>query len=1666
MKIITQIDSTFSGNYFNKVKTAFVLVFMLSLAQNVSAQLLQQDFSSSTTVSNYVNATTPTNGQFNAISTSGAGTVLSINTTTSNKLRFARTGNAGIYVRTTDFSPTPTSMFYRFDMTISGNSTATTNVATFQVGSGFGTANSTEANLAVHSRLGINFTTTGGQFSLRDIGTSTSSANFTGTQTVLMAINNTGATLTYRAPDGTYETVANDTQDVWVGTTRVFNDMAATTASQTLTDIKFAFSGANGTIDFDNFLIDPIPGVPTSGAATAIGSGGFTANWTAISGVTGYRLDVATDAAFTSLVTGYNNLYIAGQATSSAAVSGLNPNTTYYYRVRGASQYAVGEFAGGNSTTQNLTTNTSYSITYANLQFPTANQSISEGASLTYYGRVYAAGVTDSPGEGTLIDAWVGYSASNSDPSGGGWTWVAATYNADDGANNDEYNGTLSALTPGTYYVAYRYSVSTGPYVYGGKNNAIWASTSDNAQLTVNSLLVDWCNVQYPPNGTTTQGDAFNVYAKVYLAGVTDTGSPGAGISGWIGYSTSNTNPNTWTNWVSATFNADSGNDDEYVANIGTGLAPGTYYYASRFQRTGSTEYLYGDLTGIWDNTTENGVLTVNPQVPVITPASPTGTYNSVFNYSIIATNSPTSYALSSGTLPTGITLNTSTGVISGTPTQIGTFNLNFTATNSGGASSPAAINITIDQAGQTVTFGALTAVTYGDAPFALTATASSGLAVSYLSSNTAVATVSGSMVTIVGEGITTITASQAGDANYTAATSVDRTLTVNKKDLTITGVTANNKVQDGTTTATLSGTPTLVGIVSGDESNVTLSGTPTATFATAAPGTGIAVSVTGYALSGSASVNYTISQPTGLTANITALGVPTATAASGISYDGFTANWDTVTDASGYLLDVYTQSGGITEIFNQQFTWSTYSLANGTGGNSGGWSGSIASNTFDIPVWTEVSAYKGDNCAKIGTGSVRGSLTTPTFGIAGNAVLTFRAGAWDGASEQTTLLLEITGGGSLSVPSVTMAKGSFSNYTVNITGATASTQLTFRGFVATNSRFFIDDIKVEVNTATITPVAGSPFSINAPTTTYNVTGLNPETNYYYNVSAVNGSFTSDDSNEISLTTEPAPVTWNGTAWSNITGPTSDIEAIIAGVFSTAANGSFTASKLTLNSGSFTVNSNNTITVVNEIVNNMSAADFIIENNANLLQSGTTNNNVGNITVRRNSSALKRLDYTLWSSPVTGQEVYAFSPFTFANRFYVYRTNTNLYNNSDLGFNVTGLNPDGVNGTDSNNVQFASAKGYLIRMPWNHPTVATVWNGTFTGLPNSGDIPFTMTNGGVGQRFNLVGNPYPSPISMTQFVSDNSSSITGTLYFWRETNGTSANNAYCSWAGGTFTTNGQAQVVDPNGIIRTGQGFIVEASGAATSLIFNNGQRSSDNANQFFRTNNVTNDVIETNRFWLNLTNTDGAFSQMAAGYMTNATNDVDLYDGRNINTGSVLLNSILDNADYTIQGKALPFNTADVIPLSFKVTDAGEYTIAIDHVDGLFTGGSQAIYLKDNLTSSEHNLQTNAYTFTSAAGTFNNRFEIVYQSQLGIENPTFTADNVVIYSQGSDFVINSGNTVMDSIKVFDIRGRLLQERKVINASQATINGGAANGVLLVQITSEDGAVVTKKVIR
>lgn len=166
---------------------------------------------------------------------------------------------------------------------------------------------------------------------------------------------------------------------------------------------------------------------------------------------------------------------------------------------------------------------------------------------------------------------------------------------------------------------------------------------------------------------------------------------------------------------------------------------------------------------------------------PVVTAASSlAGTAGSAFSYSVIATNSPTGYAVTAGTLPSGLTLNTSTGVISGTPTAASTASVTVTATNAAGSGS-ATISFNIAAPSPPVVTGTTITGTVGS-PISYTLSASnaptsyalaSGTLPSGLSLDTTTGLISGTP-TAAGSTSVTVTATNAG------GTSAPATITFN----------------------------------------------------------------------------------------------------------------------------------------------------------------------------------------------------------------------------------------------------------------------------------------------------------------------------------------------------------------------------------------------------------------------------------------------------------------------------------------------------------------------------------------------------------------------------------------------------------------------------------------------------------------------------------------------------------------------------------------------------------------------------------------------------------------------------------------------------------------------------------------------------------------------
>jgi len=180
-------------------------------------------------------------------------------------------------------------------------------------------------------------------------------------------------------------------------------------------------------------------------------------------------------------------------------------------------------------------------------------------------------------------------------------------------------------------------------------------------------------------------------------------------------------------------------------------------------------------------------------------------------------------------------------------------------------------VTLTVSKSSQTITFASISDKTYGDSAFALTVSSNSGLTVTVTPADTSVCTVASTTVTIVSVGTCSLTASQAGDSEYDAATDVTRSLTIAAKPITM-SVAISDKTYDGLSAASVSGTPSLTGVEVGDTSDVAVDTAEiSAEFADPDAGSGKSVAVTlgDDVLTGDRSDRYTVTVSSSPTATI-----------------------------------------------------------------------------------------------------------------------------------------------------------------------------------------------------------------------------------------------------------------------------------------------------------------------------------------------------------------------------------------------------------------------------------------------------------------------------------------------------------------------------------------------------------------------------------------------------------------------------------------------------------------------------------------------------------------------------------------------------------------------------------------------------------------------------
>lgn len=623
---------------------------------------------------------------------------------------------------------------------------------------------------------------------------------------------------------------------------------------------------------------------------------------------------------------------------------------------------------------------------------------------------------------------------------------------------------------------------------------------------------------------------------------------------------------------------------------------------------------------------------------------------------------------------------------------------------------------------------------------------------------------------------------------------------------------------------------------------------------------------------------------------------------------------------------------------------------------------------------------------------------------------------------------------------------------------------------------------------------SGMKYSINGLTYT-NTTGVfSSLAAGTYSVTAKNSS--GCISNATSVTIKGATNIWNGSAWSNITEPiiTENIE--FAGDYNSSANLAginLSGCSCTVKAGvSVNIYSGHTLILTNGLtVDTPGFGDITFFDGASLLQSNTNPSiNSGDIDYQRSTNtAVRATDYVYWSSPVTNQDLGFLSIKTKNGTYYSYNSSTEDWNQVYTG------------------TMMAAGKGYIVRSPdfiSGIPVGTAPYTASFVGLPNNGD---KSISGIIADKSYLLGNPYPSAINADTFLADNAGVLNGTLYFWTHNTAIQPANAgdltlgsgayaYTSNDYATYNATGGVGAAPPdlgastspapsastgginnntpNGKIAAGQGFFASTKTtlSGTSIVFNNSMRIAGNNFQFFKSRNPkVKTTIEKNRVWLNLTNTQGAFKQTLVGYITDATNDYDeRFDGESYD-GNEFVDFYSVNLDknLVIQGRALPFDENDEVPLGYRTTINGDFTINIDQADGLLT--NQAVYIQDKLTNTVFDLKSGNYTFNTVAGTFNDRFVLRYKDNstaktLATANFSSLENKVLVSSKNKQIKINSFAETIDKVEVYDLLGRQIYQKSNLNSNELLISNLVTNRqVLLVKTRLKNGETLINKII-
>lgn len=468
---------------------------------------------------------------------------------------------------------------------------------------------------------------------------------------------------------------------------------------------------------------------------------------------------------------------------------------------------------------------------------------------------------------------------------------------------------------------------------------------------------------------------------------------------------------------------------------------------------------------------------------------------------------------------------------------------------------------------------------------------------------------------------------------------------------------------------------------------------------------------------------------------------------------------------------------------------------------------------------------------------------------------------------------------------------------------------------------------------------------------------------------------------------------------------------------------------LRINSGSLTVNG--------ALTNQLNAVIYIADG-ASLVQ-GSTSSLYGAGTYRVTRTGSSGDAYNFWSTPINSANTnllggaYKFDP----NQ----GTATAADDTSDPGWIV------------ATGESMSVCRGYAAN------GAGTV---TFNGIVNNGTLLYsviksTQSNPSLpGVSYNLLGNPYPSTVSGSAFLTANSSRLNGSLYFWDDdlSGGSGyASSDYAVWNGVSGSAGGGGHT--PDGNIGVAQGFKVLATSNG-NVTFSNSMRIGSNTQFFAQGDN--------GKAWISAKTANNHFNQILVGFMEDGTDGKDwFYDAPKMRGNLFLsLSSRLNDEDMAIQAFG-PLTQNKIVPLGVVSGENTAMTLALDSVYNL---DNAEVILEDAQLDVFHDLKESAYTFAASEAEYFDRFFLHFNVAQSTGLSTAENDRAHVYFNNGKVYLSTSSSGNANLEVYNTMGQIVYSRaKYINGLLSFNLHSLASGTYIVRVTTAKETLTEKIVI-